>query len=177
MATKGSTLRARRVWVCQRGGEGEHNVEVGEPFTWYKRSRRGQRQIACARHPFHPNELRTYGTGKTEQLRELVERFDAASFEGPGDLKEGLEEIIAQAREYAEEYENGVQSMEEHFPNGTEQMETMTATAEGLTTWADELDAVDLDNVELDDNDLPLSAEWWEKIDLSCFDDLPGYGG
>ena len=142
----------------------EHFVEVGDSYQWFKRTRMGERIVACHRHPFSARELRTYGTGKTEQLRELVDNFDASGFETPSELKESLDEIASQARAYADEYTAGVQNMAEAFPNGSGQLEAMTATAEALEAWADELDGIDAG-----DDVAPVAGQLHPVLDFHRF--------
>ena len=125
----------------------------------------GSRTIACKAHPFTVRELRTYGTGKTELLREQVDIFHDVERWDPVDLREALDALADVARGHAEDYTEAVSNMEAGGFSGTDQMNMMTATAEALESWADEVEGIDVEVHTL------------EAVDLSALDEVPGYGG
>ena len=203
MAVHKRVARARGTYICEVGGPGlygiagdrmviveeveRHEIVPGDPYEWYRRARFDSKQIRCAEHRWTPRELRTYGTGKTEALRQsadsISDDIEDRSYETPEELEEVMAALAEEARAAAEEYEANVDSMESGGFSETEQMSTMRETASTLESWADELEGWTAPEQTYDEGEgyesgeSKINEDWYEEIDAEVLASVPGYGG
>lgn len=135
---------------------------LGDSYRWIKFNR-GPKRIRCMKPAcaFRASDMttsdklsRVYGAQETAE--EAIAGWDPA--EGIDDLKQALEDLATEIREVSDEYEESASNMEQAFPSGSSQIDEIREKSENLAAWADEIEAVDLeewDGPEDDDDTEP----------------------
>lgn len=128
---------------CEKCGT---EIEVGMPYkhvTPKSGPYGGSKRVRCEACPaWQPWDL---SNSLGARLAQISNDFsNAQPFESPEDVTSALEAAAESIREIASEKEEGASNIEEGFGHATYQSEELTATAESLNGWADEIEQVEV---------------------------------
>jgi hypothetical protein len=120
-------------WTCDR------KIKKGDSYYWWK-FKRGARHVRCKNHRPDPWDLVS-----NPKLATIMQAQDTAhrSLEAAvtvEDLKSALESLAETVRDVSSEYQESIDNILEHFPNGNPVSEECEEKISNLDLWADELE-------------------------------------
>ena len=134
---------------------------LGDPYIWIKH-RYGGKRIRCTAQGcgFTSADMTTSEKlGRVydarDSARDAVSEWDGEDIE---DLKTSLSELADAIREVADEYNESADNIEQAFPSGCPKSEECRERADELSSWIDEIESADFEELEEDGD----KEEWIE---------------
>jgi hypothetical protein len=139
-------------------------IEIGQSYKWFK-MKTTYGGIKRSYHPdchIPPSHRTSSRMGEIYDAQEAL-AADLGSAESFDAIREALEAFAATVREVGEGYEESAQNMEDGFGHETYQSQEIRERAEGLMSWADEIESWDFPGDEPEQDD-------FSKLDQEAFD-------
>jgi len=155
-----TTVQKARKEAGRCGGCGT-DIKKGDPYKWLKK-RYGPRKVRCGKCAFKASD---HAGGRLaevycamEDAEDQISGWDGEDIE---ELRGYLEEAATNIRDLGEQYQESADNIRQSFSESSTADEC-EEKAEGLTSWADEIESCDLDDYE------PEGSEDQEPFDEKC---------
>lgn len=111
--------------------------------------RAGMKALCLRREPCVTEKLgRVYDARDT--ARDAISQWDGEDLQ---DLRAALEDCVNDVREVADEYNESADNIEQSFPNGNPTSEDCREKADELSSWCDEMEGADFEEIDEEDDD------------------------
>jgi len=150
-------------------------IEIGQPYKWFK-MKTTYGGIKRSYHPdceIPPSHRTSSRMGEIYDAQATLGKDLEAAQDFDG-IREALEAFSSVVREVGEGYTESADNMEEGFGHETYQSQEIRERAEGLESWADEIDSWDFSGDEPDQDDFKcLDQEAYDEAHKAWEDEEP----